>query len=374
MRKTNIDGKHREEKEIEMRRSWKVKEWSMSLDKCILNMLQLDQRQIDILTGRLLGWITWLELSGNTYCIITSSNLSVNDHLALPAAILLLWFPVLTKALRGQGHLHLLESLPPQWVWLPMPEVSTRTVQHLARLCVRKGCGKHPWDSTEVHTLALVLCLAILTQTLPRLPSTLPHCWGLAWKPGLLGHPGNPHWTCSAAVVGALWACGLGAALHALLPPRLPSLTPAWVLSDKICLWETLLSIKGKLVFGMCAGSSGAPGKLLEALQSACWLGCLLGKDQLHFQEERTVHVMFLPSVLKATSTFTVSLEVSENHRNRRFSSIEDLIGYNSCLFVSCEVFLKKNWKHFVDVDTHGLKQLVTSDWAFLCPSLSGTC
>lgn len=55
MRKTNIDGKQKEEKEIEMRRSRKVREWRTSLDKCILNMLQLDQLQIVILTRRLLG-------------------------------------------------------------------------------------------------------------------------------------------------------------------------------------------------------------------------------------------------------------------------------------------------------------------------------
>lgn len=55
MRKTNTDGKQKEEKEIEMRRSRKVREWRTSSDKCILNMLQLDQLQIVILTRRLLG-------------------------------------------------------------------------------------------------------------------------------------------------------------------------------------------------------------------------------------------------------------------------------------------------------------------------------
>lgn len=49
----------------------------------ILNMLHLGQLQIVILMRRLLGKLTWLLLSRKFYWIITSSNLSVNDHFAL---------------------------------------------------------------------------------------------------------------------------------------------------------------------------------------------------------------------------------------------------------------------------------------------------
>lgn len=106
------------------------------------------------------GWdylagIIWKD--NNISYIMTSSNLSVGNLWLFPAAALLLWFPVLPKAFRAQGHLPLLESLPPQRVWLPMPEVSTS--------CVRKGCGKHPWHSTD--TLAFAPCTCALAHALP---------------------------------------------------------------------------------------------------------------------------------------------------------------------------------------------------------------
>lgn len=60
--------------------------------------------------------IIWKD--NNISCIITSSNLNGNDHLAPPCHSTP---PVIPRSHQStQGCLHLLQFLPPQWMWLPM--------------------------------------------------------------------------------------------------------------------------------------------------------------------------------------------------------------------------------------------------------------
>lgn len=155
-----------------------------------------------------------------------------------PATILLLWFPVLPKALRAQGHLHLLQSLPPSGFGCPCQ----RSALVQGSTCLGQGSV---WDRAvgSIHGTAqrctpsplLLVPVPILVPcylnpdlaSLTWCPASAGQTCSMAGDlPGLSGHLGNHPWTWSAAFVG------LCAALQPLCSParlaatQLPSSPP----------------------------------------------------------------------------------------------------------------------------------------------------